>query len=147
MMNRERSLTMILEEQQHRDPIVCKDLIRAVHTLLAENMNDAPRVSISGRRPSKSKDVMKHFIDFDRALNARVEWALSKVITGPESQHQELAEDHAISGGYASYPNEYIPALIADVPELRSAWKWGFENCGTDLAIDAEFYPAEQYED
>lgn len=40
---------MILVEQQHQDPIVCKDLVHAVHTLLAQNMNFAPRVSVDGK--------------------------------------------------------------------------------------------------
>jgi hypothetical protein len=67
-------------------------------------------------------------VDLEQALNARANWALSRIEAFPDEQradYRETAEYNAWLGGYMNYPNPHVPALVTDVPELRRQWADG----------------------
>lgn len=88
---------------------------------------DPPRVSdmSSGAGTHEGKDM------FALALDARTLWALAKVARAAQTDSfddyvRDASTAAAIAGAW--YPNEAVPALLADVPALRSA----FETAASD---------------
>lgn len=71
---------MILVEQQHHKPIVCHDLVQAARTLLEQNANFSPEVTVDGKTVI---EVKWRYIPGDWyvpngyvAKTAEAEWAL-----------------------------------------------------------------------